>query len=121
MRMFRHAGLAVLLGLTGTAAVQAGAYDSKVTIQNQSLWSIQQLYLSAVDVQEWGPDQLGEHVIGTGESFELSGIPCDDYDVKLVDEDGDECVVGGVPLCGDNDAWVISDEDLLSCQVATEE
>jgi len=120
MRTIHRSALAVLLGLAGSAAVQASAYDSAVTIQNKSLWAIHQLYLSATDVEEWGPDQLGEHVINTGDSFKLNGIPCDDYDVKLVDEDGDECVVGGVTLCADDDAWVITDEDLLACQVATE-
>jgi hypothetical protein len=121
MRSIRSAALIAALGLASGVA-HAGAYDSAVTIRNDSLWAINQIYLSAVDVAEWGPDQLGRHVVGTGESFKLTGIPCDDYDVKLVDEDGDECVVGDVALCGDkNDTWVITDEDLLTCQVLTED
>ena len=40
---------------------------------------------------------------------------------RLVDEDGDACVVGGVTLCADADAWEITDEDLLACQVDTDE
>ena len=62
------------------------------------------------------------HLIGGLAPADLDRpTPCDDYDVKLVDEDGDSCVVGGVTLCADSDAWVITDEDLLACQVVTEE
>ncbi len=113
--------VAALLALVCAGSASAGKYDSVVTIQNKSAWDIHQLYLSSTEDENWGPDQLGEQVIGSGESFKLHGIPCDDYDVKLIDEDGDECVVGGVPLCADQDAWVISDDDLLTCQALTEE
>jgi hypothetical protein len=103
-----------------SGVVIAGSYDSVVAIRNTSSWDIHQLYLSSTDSDDWGPDQLGDDVIGHRETFRLSGIPCDDYDVKLVDEDGDECVVGGVTLCADADAWVINDDDLLDCQAATD-
>jgi hypothetical protein len=46
----------------------------------------------------------------------LTGIPCDTWDVKLVDEDGDECVVQDVNICGAGDTWVINSKDLLKCQ-----
>jgi hypothetical protein len=36
--------------------------------------------------------------------------------VKLVDEDGDECVVEAVDVCGEDDEWLITDEDLLDCE-----
>lgn len=111
---------AILLVLIWTGSASAGKYDSVVTIQNDSSWDIHEMYLSSTEDEKWGADQLGEQVIGGDESFKLHGIPCDDYDVKLVDEDGDECVVEGVSLCADSDAWVIDDEDLLTCQVLTE-
>lgn len=115
----------VVLGVAASLAlgsvVSAGSLDSAVKIVNESAWDIHQLYLSSVDEEEWGPDQLGEQVIESGDSFELNGIPCDAYDVRIVDEDGDECVVSAVALCGDKDAWVIDDDDLLSCQAETEE
>lgn len=121
--MTNHIRSAILAGtlaftLTGLAAA---ADTSDVSMQNNSAWNINELYLSAVDVQEWGDDQLGEHVIANGETFKLSGVPCDVYDVRLVDEDGDACIVGGVKLCGSDSAWTISDEDLLACQSATKE
>lgn len=61
-------------------------------------------------------DQLGDHVIKNGGSLTLTGIPCDEYDVKLVDEDGDECIVEAVDVCGEDDEWLITDDDLLECE-----
>jgi hypothetical protein len=91
---------------------------AKATIKvvNQSKWEIHHLYLSASDEENWGPDQLGDETIGTGESFTLTHIDCGDYDIKLVDEDGDECVVEEVNLCGDSTVWKITDKILLKCE-----
>lgn len=103
------------LALTG-AVLTANAGD--VTISNASEWNLDHLYMSTVDEQEWGADQLGDAVIGTGDSFTLTGVPCATYDVKLVDEDGDECEVAEVDICGDG-GWSIESEDLLACQGET--
>lgn len=78
------------------------------------------MYFSPIDEMEWGEDQLGKQTISTGESFTLTGVPCDTWDVEVVDEDGDECVVENVGLCADTDRWVIKDSDLLACQAASE-
>lgn len=114
--------LAVTLAMAiGPVTLLAGVLDSEVEIINQSAWDIHHLFLSSTSDSDWGPDQLGEDVIASGESFKLEDIPCDDYDVRIVDEDGDTCVIGGVGLCANDEAWKITDEDLLTCQVATDE
>jgi hypothetical protein len=108
------------LGLVASAsgAIAAGS-DSKVIIKNQSNWAIHEMYFSPTSEREWGPDQLGEHTINTGDTFTLNGVPCAAYDVKVVDEDGDECVLEDVGLCADKDEWTVTDDDLLGCQAAT--
>ena len=40
--------------------------------------------------------------------------------MRVVDEDGDECVIEDVGLCATKDTWVITDKDLLGCQAATQ-
>ena len=99
-------------------ALAAPAFSRKATVKviNQSKWEIHHLYLSSTDEQEWGPDQLGEEVLGKGDSFTITDIPCDTYDVQVVDEDGDECVIEQVDLCKDNSYWKITDKDLLECE-----
>lgn len=107
------AGLGVL-----PAEAQGGKKGKKsdVTIKNKSKWEIHHLFLSSTSDDEWGPDQLGDEVIGTGESFLLHSIPCDSYDVKLVDEDGDECEVEDIELCASSETWSITNDILLSCE-----
>lgn len=103
------------------APVFAAGSDAAVLIKNSSSWEIHNLFISSVDTQEWGPDQLGEEVItASGGTYTLTDIPCGAYDVQLIDEDGDECIVGDVALCGSKGSWVITDKDLLACQAATE-
>ena len=108
--------IAVTLPLAAPARSKRAA-DVKVT--NRTDWEIHELYLSSTDEKTWGPDQLGDDVIGKGESLVLEGIPCDDYDVKIVDEAGDECVVAAVDICGKDEQWTITSGDLLKCQAGT--
>ena len=114
----RALALPVVIALA--AALPAAAKNASVTIKNKSHWEIHQLYLSAADEDQWGPDQLGQRTIAArGGSYTLTDIPCDKYDVRVIDEDGDECVVARVPLCSDHE-WVIKDDDLLSCQAESD-
>lgn len=101
-------------------AVPASLLAATVTVINKSDWQLDEFYLSSSEDDEWGPDQLGEEVIGPGESFKLKSIPCDTYDVMLVDEDGDECVVEAVDICGGKESWTITNKILLGCQAASE-
>lgn len=110
----------VLASLVAAPAFAAGS-DASVVIRNDSAWEIHQLFISSVDTTEWGPDQLGAEVIGAaGGTYTLTDIPCGAYDVQLIDEDGDECIVGDVALCAAKGQWVITDEDLLTCQAETD-
>lgn len=118
--MIRSAAAVVALALC-VGQAQAGKLDSKITVVNRSSWEIHQMFFSPVDERDWGADQLGDKIIeADGGRFTLHGIPCDSYDIRLVDEDADECVVEGVAICGDSDKWIIDDDDLLECQAETE-
>ena len=109
-------GMALVLAVGATAVAQ-DELASTVTIVNDSDWGIHYLYLSPTSESDWGPDQLGDATIAPdGGTFELHSIPCDTYDVKLVDEDGDECVIGAVDLCLDDDVWHVTNAKLLSCE-----
>lgn len=108
--------IAVLVFL---APAQAAKKRASVELVNKSKFEIHHLYLSPTDTDDWGPDQLGKHVIETGGSFTLTDIDCDAYDVKLVDEAGDECIVTDELLCKDAESYVISNEALVACQKET--
>ncbi len=87
-----------------------------VKIINQSKWEIHHIFLSSTEDEEWGSDQLEDQILAKGDSLTLTDIPCDLYDIKVVDEDGDECVIEEVDLCGDHSYWKITDKDLLECE-----
>ena len=92
------------------------APKANVRVTNKSDYTIHHLFLSPVEEEQWGADQLRDNVIETDGSFTITGIPCDEYDVKVVDEDGDECIIEEVDLCNQNAYWKITDEDLLACE-----
>ena len=122
MRIRRLVALAAAACLAVVVAADAGdkkasGKKASVKIVNKSKWDIHQLYLSPADEKDWGPDQLGKHTIeAKGGSFTLSDIPCDTWDVKVVDEDGDECILEDEDLCKDQYEWKITDDELLKCQ-----
>ena len=107
---------ALLLLLLVCLPLSAGKKKATVKVINQSKWEIHHLYLSSSTDDEWGPDQLGEDVLAKGDSITLTNIDCNTYDVKVVDEDGDECVIEEVDLCGDASYWKITDKALLECE-----
>ena len=109
--------LVVLLFPLAATAQRRGA---RVKIINQSKWEIHHLYLSPKGDNEWGPDQLGEEIIKKGHTFTLTNIRCNHYDIRVVDEDGDECVIEDVSLCRDESFWKITDKALLECENADE-
>lgn len=91
-------------------------WDSTLTFSNSSQFEIAHIYLSPEDEDDWGPDQLGKDVLGSGDKVEFSGIDCDTYDVKLIDEDGDECVLSDIDLCLEDQEFEITDAALVACQ-----
>ena len=75
--------------------------------------------MSPVSQTTWGPDHLGANVLASGGSFTLHGVPCDSYDLKLIDQDRDECILHNINICAESSGWDISDDDLLTCQAFT--
>jgi hypothetical protein len=93
-------------------------YARKATVKiiNQSKWEIHHIFLSSSDNEQWGPDQLEDEILSKGDSLTLTNIDCDLYDIKVVDEDGDECIIAQADLCNDNSYWKITDKALLECE-----
>ncbi|MCA1636125.1 MAG: hypothetical protein LC785_16145 [Acidobacteria bacterium] len=88
------------------------------TIVNQSRWVIRNLYISSSSVSEWGSDRLGPSVLASTQNFTVSGIETGAYDIRMVDQDGDECRRMRV-LVDKNTTWIINSEVLLACEQET--
>lgn len=117
--MFRQSIKSTLLTLL-LLLLPVSASALSLTIDNQSEWDIHELYFSPAHESDWGPDQLGDDVIESGESFVLTKIAKGEYDVRIVDEDGDSCVVSDVDFAS-SESFQLTDKLLLGCQAATEE
>jgi hypothetical protein len=131
MRRVCAAAAAVLLVLPLAAPVAAQSKApsaaparkdrATVTVQNRSATTIRHLYLTPQDSDDWGPDQLGDNLIEAKKgAFKLTDIPCGVYDVRLVDDDGNECVVEEVDICARRETWTINDKDLRACTAPVE-
>lgn len=106
---------------TGTPAATGEGQLSTLKITNTSGWAIHELYMSPANENKWGQDQLQNQTIAVGGTFTLNQIPCDTYDIKVVDEDGDECIIEGEKICGVNATWALTKDELLGCQGFGEE
>lgn len=83
-----------------TVAVMAGDQDFELV--NETGLTIAELYCSPVETDSWEEDVLGVDVLEDGESVEITFSRNEDaceWDIKIVDEEGDEIYWQGIDLC----------------------
>jgi hypothetical protein len=105
---------AVLLPLLSSAKSRSAATTS-ISVVNNSSREIRHLYLAAADQDNWGPDQLNETVLRTGDSFVLNNVTCSGGQVKVVSEDKDGCFLSTVVSCATDAAWTITNDATPNC------
>ncbi|MBK7077346.1 MAG: hypothetical protein IPH44_34150 [Myxococcales bacterium] len=88
--------------------------DATLTIANQSSYYLDALHLAEVHSASWGPDLLLAP-LAPGSQVTVLDIPCDTYDVLVVDETGVECQLASIDLCFDDQRWVVDDRTLDFC------
>jgi hypothetical protein len=98
-KWFLAVGLAILVA--GSVSMLARG-DQDFTLVNKTGLSIDELYLSPANDNEWGEDVLGKDVLKTGESvkikFSHKESECT-WDMKIVDEEKDDIVWEDINLC----------------------
>jgi hypothetical protein len=83
-----------LLLLTALIIVTMGALGCNTSttatlkIVNNSSYIINDVYVSKSSSSYWGADQLGYNIITVGETFTLTEIPPDTYDIKVSSSTG---------------------------------
>lgn len=101
-----------LLALSGVASADAFDAPAAVTLWNESGLAIDEFYMSTNG--RFGDDLLGDSVLPSGYHATVEAGR-GRYDVKLVDEDGDKCVVTGVRISGDR-RLTLTPDMLLRCE-----
>jgi len=104
------------IGLFGLAALSsARTASTSVNIVNNSGKEIRNVYLSHVNLDDWGGNQLGNATIQSGQSFTLSNVTCDQQQVKVIAENQDGCFYYTVVACGDSATWTITNTTAADC------
>lgn len=95
-------------------AISAAQPSTSVNIVNNSSGSIRHVYLSHVNADDWGSDQLSA-AIQSGQSATLSNLACDSQQIKVIGENQDGCFVTAVIDCGTNGTWTITNATAADC------
>ncbi len=96
-----------LLMLAGAAAAE----DLEFTLNNESSFAITHFYASPSDVGSWEDDILGQDILPSGESINITigdGRSQCDYDLRFQFEDGDVVERAAVNLC-DTGSYTLTD------------
>jgi hypothetical protein len=107
---------AVVAAACATTPVAAHEWwHGSITVANDSNYDINHLFLTPSHEVHWGPDQLGQEVLASHHEMTLVGLECEAYDLKLIDHEGDECVVHDIDLCLQDAHWHLTDHELSTC------
>jgi hypothetical protein len=109
-----------ILAAAGLSLFAAQAFAATINIENNSSWEIHEIYFAPSSQDDWGDDHLGQKVLKPGMTLTLTGVNPGKWDVRLVDQDEDECIVKNQQIKA-SEKFSIDDDDLLGCQAATEE
>ena len=101
MKLYILAAAAVAL-----FAGQAMADDVQFKLTNESEYTIDQMYASPADKDEWGEDILGQDKLEGGNFVTVTvtnGTEACVFDIKVVDEDKQEHELTGIDICKNNE------------------
>jgi hypothetical protein len=106
---------ALILAATVIPASAASQYTRTFEVDNRSSYRINHLYVSPIGYRYWGFDRLGSDILYPNYYVSVTVVP-GWYDVKLVDQDGDSCVVPSVDFRS-GDTWTLTDRVLVACEL----
>ena len=116
--IWRLALLVTVLATLGTSTLLAGAAapapTTTITVTNNSSLEIRHLYLSPVDNDNWGADQLNQSAISPGQSVTIS-VAWDQATVKVISEDQNGCFLYQTVDATSNSSWTITNDAVPDC------
>jgi hypothetical protein len=114
--IFRLALTLAVLCTLGTSTLLSGATapTTNITVVNNSSLEIRHLYLSPVDNDNWGPDQLNQSVIAPGQSVTINAA-WDQSTVKVISEDQNGCFLYQTVDATSSASWTITGDAVPDC------
>ena len=94
----------VVLAAPAAAVLPAPHHDSVTfTLENNTSYTIIEVYITANDSDSWGDDLLGDEILDPDEALDLTDDDFFDgeclYDIKVVWEDGSAHIIEDIDLC----------------------
>ena len=80
--------------------------EAQLHVHNTSSFSIVEIHVTSVGSTTWGPNLIAGTTLVPGDSLAID-VSCGTYDALLVDEQGVDCQVHDIELCGNHADWVI--------------
>lgn len=100
--------------LLASACVITTEEDSSLTIQNESSFALTSIQFAGEFDTFYSDDVLRGDILRPAEAITVL-LDCGVYDVLVSDETGAECEFLGFDLCFDDDLWILTDADFISC------
>ena len=114
--LFRILILIAAFAVVSALPFLSGAHPAtSVNIVNNSSGQILHVYLSHVNADDWGTDQLNNATIQSGQSSTINNFACDAAQIKVIAENQDGCFVSTVITCGTNATWTITNNTATDC------
>jgi hypothetical protein len=92
---------------------QASAFDL-VVVNKADLSIIHKFYIAPAKSDKWSEDKLQNQTIKKNGKFTIRDIPAGVYDLKVIDDDDDTCVVSNINI-DQNKEWTLTDSIMLKC------
>jgi len=109
----------VALTLTMLASVvgfsRARTATINITVVNNTSGEIRHLFLSPPDSNLWSSDQLNDSAIAPSHSATVSGVSCDQANIRLIAEDQDGCFIYQVVSCSSDTSWTVPNDAPRDC------
>jgi hypothetical protein len=97
----------------------ASAFD--LVVVNQADFSvIHKLYLAPAKSNQWSENKLQNQTVAKNGRFIVRDVPAGVYDLKVVDDDDDSCVVPEINI-DQNKEWKLTDKVMLQCVFKSKE
>ncbi len=115
--MLKHLALtAAMLAATVVLPAAQAQEANTFRIVNNSSWRLDHVYVSPASYNRWGDDLLSGYMY-PNQYLDLR-VYDGYYDVKVVDKDGDSCMLAKQHLYGGT-VWTLDNVKLLSCEILT--
>jgi hypothetical protein len=87
--------------------------NAQLHVHNNSDFSIVEIHVTSIGSTTWGENLISGQTLAPKDSLTID-VSCGTYDALLVDQQGVDCQVHNIELCGNHADWVI---DNTTCTV----